>query len=36
MDKVEAVKDDVRELKPGLQAKVDEIMKELDQLLAPR
>src|SRR2546426_8722770 len=36
IDKVEAVKDDGRGLKLGLQAKVDEILKELDQLLAVR
>jgi len=36
MDKVEALKDDVRALKLGLQTKVDEIVKELDQLLAAR
>lgn len=32
--KVSAMKTDAQALKPGLQAKVDELMKELDQMLA--
>lgn len=34
LGKVAAVKTDAQALKPGLQAKVDELVKELDQMLA--
>ena len=34
LEKVSAVKADAQALKPGLQTKVDELVKELDQMLA--
>ena len=34
LEKVSAVKTDAQALKPGLQTKVDELVKELDQILA--